>query len=113
MTIMKSFVFYSVILLAGVASISGCQMKNSSKDKPHDKSLKALKLLGSRVKKLEEVLLENSLKKQSPQPSKSYAPIKTLTLRLGTKDDRLRIYWSDGTNSDLPCTKEQSTWVCG
>ena len=113
MTRMKSFVFYSLILLAGVVSISGCQMNNSSKGKPHDKSLKAKKLLESRVQKLEEVLLESSPENQNSPASKTYAPIKTLTLRLGTKDDRLRIYWSNGTNSDLPCTKEQSTWVCG
>lgn len=40
-------------------------------------------------------------------------PVKSLTLRTGTADDRLRIYWADGSNSDLPCTKEQSTLVCG
>jgi hypothetical protein len=40
-------------------------------------------------------------------------PVKSLTLRSGTEDDRLRIYWADGTSSDLPCTKEQATLVCG
>jgi len=25
----------------------------------------------------------------------------------------LRIYWADGSTSDLPCTKEQGTWACG
>ena len=39
--------------------------------------------------------------------------IKSLTYRSGTEDDRLRIYWADGSKSDLPCTKEQSTLVCG
>lgn len=39
--------------------------------------------------------------------------IKSLTYRSGTADDRLRIYWADGSKSDLPCTKEQSTLVCG
>jgi len=39
--------------------------------------------------------------------------IKSLTYRSGTSDDRLRIYWSDGKVSDLPCTKEQNTLVCG
>ena len=37
----------------------------------------------------------------------------TLTLRSGTDDDRLRIYWADGSTTDLPCTKEQATLVCG
>jgi len=40
-------------------------------------------------------------------------PIKSITFRTGTADDRLRIYWENGTRSDLPCTKEQATWVCG
>ena len=40
-------------------------------------------------------------------------PVKSLTLRTGTEDDRLRIYWADGSRSDLPCTKEQATLVCG
>jgi hypothetical protein len=39
--------------------------------------------------------------------------IKSLTYRSGTVDDRLRIYWADGSKSDLPCTKEQTTLVCG
>jgi hypothetical protein len=32
---------------------------------------------------------------------------------MGSDDDRLRIYWADGSRTDLPCTKEQSTFVCG
>ena len=40
-------------------------------------------------------------------------PIKSITFRVGTKDDRLRIYWDNNGKSDLPCTKEQSIWVCG
>jgi len=39
--------------------------------------------------------------------------IKSLTYRSGTSDDRLRVYWADGSKSDLPCTKEQATLVCG
>jgi hypothetical protein len=39
--------------------------------------------------------------------------VKSLTLRTGTEDDRLRVYWADGSTTDLPCTKEQATLVCG
>ena len=39
--------------------------------------------------------------------------VKSLTLRTDTEDDRLRIYWADGSKTDLPCTKEQTTLVCG
>ena len=40
-------------------------------------------------------------------------PVKSLTFRTDSADDRLRIYWADGSTSDLPCTKEQGTWACG
>jgi outer membrane murein-binding lipoprotein Lpp len=40
-------------------------------------------------------------------------PVKSLTLRTDTEDDRLRIYWADGSSSDLPCSQEQNTLVCG
>ena len=39
--------------------------------------------------------------------------VRSLTYRSGTSDDRLRIYWADGSVSDLPCTKEQNTLACG
>lgn len=39
--------------------------------------------------------------------------IKSLTYRSGTADDRLRIYWADGSTTNLPCKQEQSTLVCG
>jgi hypothetical protein len=39
--------------------------------------------------------------------------VKSLTFRIGSSDDRLRIYWADGTTTNLPCTKEQGTWACG
>ena len=44
---------------------------------------------------------------------KKSSKIKSLTLRLRSDDDRLRIYWQDGKVSDFPCTKEQRTWACG
>jgi len=40
-------------------------------------------------------------------------PVKSITYRSGINDDRLRIYWADGSSSDLLCTKEQNTLVCG
>ncbi len=51
-----------------------------------------------------------------PADSKGKPPagvVKSLTFRMGSEDDRLRIYWADGTTSDLPCTREQGTWACG
>ena len=39
--------------------------------------------------------------------------IKSLTYRSGTSDDRLRVYWAEGSKSDLPCTTGQATWGRG
>ena len=38
----------------------------------------------------------------------------SLTLRIGSDDDRLRLYWADGQRSDLSCSKEgNGIWACG
>ena len=72
------------------------------------------------IKRLELRLeqLERQVDQQLPVPSDNSdkvpaGPVSSVTLRTGTADDRLRIYWADGTLSDLPCTKEQNTWACG
>ena len=62
--------------------------------------------------------LERQVGEQLPTPSEKSSkvpdgPVSSITMRTGTADDRLRIYWADGTRSDLPCTKEQNTWACG
>ena len=31
----------------------------------------------------------------------------------GLADDRLRIYWADGSQTDLECNQEQATLACG
>ncbi len=110
---MKSLAFSSIVLLAGIGLLSGCRTSKSSKGISPEISSTAIKHLEKRVTKLEELLLETSAKSKNSVKQKINDPIKSLTFRRGTKDDRLRIYWSDGTNSDLPCTKEQSIWVCG
>lgn len=62
--------------------------------------------------------LERQVGEKLPIPSDTSSkvpvgPVSSITMRTGTADDRLRIYWADGTRSDLPCTKEQNTWACG
>jgi len=64
--------------------------------------------------------LEQRLNKAASRPDPAdkagkppAGPVKSLTFRTGTDDDRLRIYWGDGTSTDLPCTREQATYVCG
>ena len=80
----------------------------------NDASQAALERLELRVNQLEQQL--NDFKGASaPADSKTPAgPIRSLTLRLGTDDDRLRLYWGDGQTSDLACSQEgKGTWACG
>ena len=63
--------------------------------------------------------LEKDLKEKLPDPVESNAktpagPIDSLTLQLGTNDDRLRLYWKDGQTSNLECSQEgEGRWACG
>jgi len=94
----------SLPLLLAVTSCTNFSKKNTS-------------FRSNTINQLEKRILklENGLKnefKDSDNKNKS-ATIKSLTFRLGTEDDRLRIYWSNGMKTDLPCTKEQNIWACG
>ncbi len=61
-----------------------------------------------------EALIHSQPKKNKVQDLKTQANnIKSITFRIGSEDDRIRIYWNDGSKTDLPCTKEQSIWACG
>ncbi len=104
----------ALLIGAGCLAIQGCQQ--TSKMSPINKSAtnsKEIQRLEYRIKKLEKKLE----KKLAPSAIRDFktptGPIKSLTFRLGTKDDRLRIYWEDGRKSDLPCFKEQAIWACG
>ena len=67
--------------------------------------------------RFQELELSNPVQKSpgiKDDPKAPSGPIRSLTLRTGTDDDRLRLYWADGQVSDLICTKEgRGTWACG
>lgn len=96
------------LLLAAVLLLAGCSRQPSPESQRIDE-------LEFKLQQLEERL--NKAAAQPDPADKAGKPpvghIKSLTLRSGTDDDRLRIYWADGSRSDLPCTKEQATLVCG
>ncbi len=92
---------------------NGCSQKESSSKIDSRTSSRAITELDKRISKLESQLGKNINKHKASQSKAPAGPITSMTFRLGTKDDRLRIYWADGSSSDLPCTKEQSIWVCG
>lgn len=67
------------------------------------------------IQQLEQRLNKANLRPDTADPAGKppAGVVKSLTLRTDTEDDRLRIYWADGSKTDLPCTKEQTTLVCG
>ncbi len=100
-------------IAASALALSGCQ--------PKPKANNELLQVQQRQEQLELKLQQLEQKLNAPTPRDAAdrsgkppaGPVKSLTYRSGTSDDRLRIYWADGSSSDLPCTKEQNTLVCG
>ena len=102
-----NWLFAACFLLAGCSS-------SALKSESDQGSRAAIERLELRLNQLEQQL--NDVKGTAP-PSDSKTPagpIRSLTLRLGTDDDRLRLYWGDGQTSDLACSQEgKGTWACG
>jgi len=99
------------VSLAALLLLAGCQQGPGADAKRSAERLDRLEL---RLQQLEQRQARPGASNTADQAGKPPAgPVKSLTFRMGTSDDRLRIYWADGTSSDLPCTKEQSTWACG
>ena len=95
--------------LGGLALLlGGCQANGSAQAERLDR-------LELRLQQMERRLNEERMRHDGADRSGKLpvGVIKSLTLRSGTQDDRLRIYWADGTTTNLPCTKEQATLVCG
>jgi hypothetical protein len=90
-------------------ALTGCQRGPSAESQ-------RIEELEFKIQQLEERLNKVSAQRVNGSDRAGKPPagvVKSLTLRSGTEDDRLRIYWSDGSTTDLPCTKEQATLVCG
>ena len=100
--------------MVGIFLMKGCQQKQTSIRNNQPFQQQEINDLKIRIEQLEIHLASQKLKSsQERLKGPNNGHIKSITLRIGTKDDRLRIYWKDDSNSDLPCTKEQSIWVCG
>ncbi len=96
---------------SGASLISGCTNKPNTIEKKSNQYINEINELSLKVEALEKILSQKKPSNLSIINQSNL--IKSITLRVGSSDDRLRIYWSDETRTDLPCTKEQSTWVCG
>jgi outer membrane murein-binding lipoprotein Lpp len=94
--------------LLAVLALSGCDRKANEQSRRIDQ-------LELKIQQLETRL--NQVSTQVKQPEKgSRLPkgaIKSLTYRTTDAGNRLRIYWADGSRTDLECNQEQATLACG
>jgi len=98
-----------LLLLATGLLLGGCRTDPSAESQRIDQ-------LEFKIQQLEQRLNKVAAQQTDGADRTGKTPagvIKSLTLRSGTAEDRLRIYWADGTRTDIPCTKEQTTLVCG
>ncbi len=105
-----------VTIFCGICifSVLACQSRQKSNLSSPNKTSNSISELEMKVDRLEKVVKQNINLNTNEKTEKIPAgKIKSLTFRIGTEDDRLRIYWEDGSKSDLPCTKEQVIWACG
>lgn len=87
--------------------LAGCPSTSS-------KESQRLEQLEQRLQQIEQRLASPARPDPADPSGKPPAGVvKSLTFRMDSQDDRLRIYWADGSSTDLPCTKEQGTWACG
>ena len=102
------------LLCIGVSSVglSSCGVVPSSNDKPSANA--SIEKLERRIIQLEQELQELRSPVGDPASKTPAGPLRSLTLRIGTEDDRLRMYWADGQTSNLICSKEgKGVWACG
>lgn len=102
--------FVSTGLIAGLIACSGCTTPPSVSDTARSK----FERIERRLQRLERDQGVTTSPQAPNDPKAPAGPIRSLTLRIGTDDDRLRLYWADGQTSDLICSKEgKGTWACG
>ncbi len=104
-----------LLALSAALLLGGCQFGPGAPQKP---SLESQRIdeLEFKLQQLEQRLNKVAAERADGADKAGKPPagvVKSLTLRSGTDDDRLRIYWADGSTTDLPCTREQATLVCG
>ena len=104
------------LLCLGVTSVglSGCGLVPSSGVKPSTNSRTSIEQLERRINKLEQELQELKSPAGDADSKTPAGPLRSLPLRIGTEDDRLRMYWADGQTSNLICSQEgKGVWACG
>ena len=103
----------AICAVTTVALISACS-RGPGEQQTTDKNIDAeIGALTTRMDQLERRVSEGMPGSDDSGERVPPGPIKSITFRSGTADDRVRIYWEDGRVSNLPCTLEQGTWACG
>lgn len=90
-------------------TLAGCGSKPSVE-------ARRIEQLELKIQQLETRLNQLAAQQKQPPQTDGKLPagaIKSLTYRTAADGKRLRIYWADGSQSDLECTQEQATLVCG
>ena len=100
----------TVVTAIQISACSGGPGEQRTTDSSRDAEISALT---TRIDQLERRVSEGMPGNNDSGERVPPGPIKSITFRSGTADDRLRIYWEDGKVSSLPCTLEQGTWACG
>lgn len=104
-------------LSALIVTWLGACAQTSTQPQPDDASnsvAAAVERLQLRVDELEQSLEEKLADPVTTNDKTPAGPIDSLTLQLGTNDDRLRVYWKDGQTSNLECSQEgEGRWACG
>ena len=102
------------LVCLGVTSIglTSCGLVTSSGDKPNASA--SIEQLEQRINYLEQELQQLQSPGGDADSKTPAGPLRSLTLRIGTEDDRLRMYWADGQTSNLICSQEgKGVWACG
>lgn len=99
----------SLLLCLVLVALAGCQRIQSSAESQRLNQLELkIQQLESRLNRLPA--------SQSPAANNGKLPVgavKSLTYRTSDQGNRLRIYWADGSVTDLECNQEQATLACG
>ena len=108
----RPLIVLSALFLTGI-NLSSCS-RDAPSSREQDSNQAALERLELRVNQLERKLSSTTPTPPGRGANVPAGPLRSLTVRLGTNDDRLRLYWADGQTSDLLCSQEgKGIWACG
>ena len=97
----------AAVLLLSLALV-GCERKANEQSRRIDQLELKIQQLETRLNQL-----SSQVKQPETGPRLPRGAIRSLTYRTAEDGNRLRIYWADGSQTDLECNQEQATLACG